>query len=196
MKEENAVNKTSNDSPYVIASTEHDAAIKKEINRRRGFFITYFLERKSEELGRKKFDEQRAKLIKYAGERFDLAQEGKRQYHELEELSNKKLMQWEELEKLLRQWLENDAVGNDWGQDAVEKTILGYRRDFKRNQNNIRARLMRIKDPNADFRKRVLNPETREAAIRKYVQNHIHSKHYTVMALNILFEELEKLRRR
>jgi hypothetical protein len=121
-----------------------------------------------------------------------LAQEGKRQFRKIEELSGKKLMEWKELEKPLRQWLENDAVGNDWGQDAVERTILSYRKDFERKQNHIRARQKRIKDPDADFRRRVLNPKTRAAAITKYIQNHRYSKHYMVMAFNILFEELEK----
>ena len=180
---------------YPEVSLYYTLAVERDMKRQKAVFCSDFLERKKGELDEKKFNEQRAKLEKRAAECWDLAQEGKRRYRELEEKSGKKLIDWEELEKPLRQWLENKILGTeDENQATVERTIPSYRKDFDRKQNSIKTRQRRIKDPDADFRKRVLNPETREAAIRKYVQNHIHSKHYTVLAFNIVFEELEKRR--
>lgn len=182
-------------SPYVMVSTNYGANIAATMKLQKGNFVNAFLEIKKAELGAEKFDKQKAKLEKYAGECWERAQEGKRRFRELEELSGRRIMEWKDLEKPLRQWLENDMVGNRWGQDAVELTIKSYHRDFERNQNHVKGRLRRIRDPDADFRKRVLNPETREAAIKKYTHDHVNWRYYTTMAFNILFEELEKRRR-
>jgi hypothetical protein len=156
--------------PYILVSTHYDT--KKAMRGQREAFCLGYINLKRVELGTEKMNREKQKLWDYAGKCWDLAQEGKRRFHELEEESGRRIMQWKELEKPLRQWLENDAEGNEWGQDAVERTVEARHRGFVRKQNRIRTRQKRIRDPDADFRKRVLNPETREAAITKYVQNH------------------------
>jgi uncharacterized protein YdiU (UPF0061 family) len=181
-------------SEYRMVTPEYDAAIDRAMHYQKQAFCKGYIEKMQEKLGVAKVEEQKEELWKHAAKCFDLAQEGKRHFYELQERSEREFMDWKKLEKPLRQWLENEAVGSDWGQDAVERTIPSYRRNFERNQRRIKASQNRIRDTDADFRKRVLNPETREAAITKYVRNHVHYRHYIAEALNILFEQLEQRR--
>lgn len=178
--------------PYIQVSTNYDKMVETDLQRRKGHFIDAFLEHKKGELGREKFEKEQAKFKEHAAKCWELAQQGKEQFRKLQERSEREIMNWEELEKPLRQWLENEAEGNDWGQDAVERTIPSYKRAFERNQRHIRAVKNRITDTRSDFRKRVLNPATREAAITKYVRNHVNWRIFMADALDILFEELEQ----
>jgi hypothetical protein len=174
----------------VVASVNYDT--EKQIIHDRGVFVTDFMNRRRMELGSDKFDRQRGKLEKEALKCWELMRDGKLRFYELEEESGRKIVEWKPIEKALRQWLENRMKANDETKEMVERTVEARQRDFIRAQNKIRTRLKSIKDPNADFRERVLNPETRQEAIKKYVLNHRDWRHYTSMALNILFEELER----
>lgn len=179
---------------YTAVSLEYDRAIERAMQERKTAFCRGYLALKESELGTKKMNREREKLWNHAAKCWDLAQAGRRRFYELEEESGRRIMEWKDLEKPLRQWLENEAVGEGWTEDMVERTVEARHRDFLHEQKRVKGRMNRIRDPNADFRKRVLNPETREAAIRKYVRNHVNWKHYIAEALNILFEELEKRR--
>jgi hypothetical protein len=179
---------------YVQVPANYPRMVERFLQEQKSYAVSEYLERKKAELGTEKFEKQRPKLEAEAHQHWKLAQDGKEQFRKLQEQSERKLMEWKLLEKSLRQWLENEAEYSDWGQDAVERTIPSYRNYFERNQNHIRSRQNQIRDPDADFRQRVLNPETRREAIKKYVQNHRDWRHYTVEALNILFEQLEKRR--
>jgi hypothetical protein len=175
---------------FAVASVNYDT--QKEINYRKGVFVTGFMNRRRMELGSDKFDRQLGKLEKEALKCWELMREGERRFYELEEESGRRIVEWKPIEKALRQWLENRMKANDETQDMVDRTVEARQRDFIRAQNQVRTRLKSIKDPDADFRKRVLKPEIRQEAIKKYVMNHRDWRHYTAMALNILFEELER----
>lgn len=176
----------------VMVSLDSNAKMEREIARRKGIFCTIYLERKESELGVKKFENERAKLFKQAAKCWDLAQEGKRCYSELEEESYRRIMEWRELEKPLRQWLENEAVSEGWTEDMIQKTVEARHRDFERNQNNVQARLRPIIDPDVDFKERMLNPETRKEAITKYLVDNVNKAHFQAEAFVLIFAELDK----
>ncbi len=178
----------------VMVTTKYDRMIAEELERRRGFFVTNVLNRERAELGNKKFEEKRTQLAEEATRHWDLAQEGKRHFRELEEASHREIMNWKELEKPLRQWLENQAVGEGWSKEMVERTIISRRKDFERAQKKVEARLRPKVDPNIDFRQRVLNSATREEALKHYLLNHVNRSHFIMEAIKLLFELSQKRR--
>ena len=174
--------------PDVMVSTDYNKKVEAEVRRQRGFFINDFLEKQKTKLSIEEFMKQQAKLSEEAGKHFDLAHEGKMEFYRLEEQSAIELMNWKDLEKALRQWLENEGHASE----LVEKSIENHKAEFETRQANIKQRTAAAKyDRDADFRLKVLNPKTREQAFRDFLPD---EKHFSIETFKLLFELLEKRR--
>jgi len=177
---------------HLIVSTQRDAKIEADIQRRRGHFITERLDQKRRELGVREFKKQREKLAKEFEQAWNQAQKAKVALRELEERSHVKLVEWPSLEKLYRLKLEAEG----WPKSVIEKTVVARQKDFERAQRKVQARLRPKVDPDQDFKERLLNPASRREAIKKYLIDHINKTHFLTEAFNIVFEELDKRKRR
>lgn len=175
--------------PYVMVSTDYNKKVEAEVRRQRGFFINDFLEKQKTKLGNEEFMKQQAKLSEEAGKHFDLAHEGKMEFFRLEEQSGIELMNWKDLEKALRQWLENEGHASE----LIEKSVENHKAQFEIRQAQIKHRIAAAKyDPDADFRKRVLDTKTREQALKEFLFGRAGSEHFQIEVLMLLFELLEK----
>ena len=177
--------------PHVIVSTRREAAIKADLQRRRGSFITERLDQKRSELGNKAFEKQRAKLTEEFKQRWEQLQKAKTTLRELEDQMNVKLMEWAPLEKVYHAQFEAEGCSKD----MVEKTVTARRGDFERAQRIVQERLQPKFDLHEDFKRRILDPATRKEAIRYYLIDRTDKKHFLIEALDLIFEELSKLRR-
>lgn len=171
-----------------IVTRERDAKVEAEIQRRRGCFIDEKLEAKRGELGNKEFEKQRGKLEKEAESLWETMRKANAEFERFIEQAEREVMKWAPLEKVLRIKLE--AEGYD--KNVVENAVKARRSDFERLQRIVQERLRPKLDPDQDFRQRVLNSETRKEAIRHYLVDHIHKRHFLIEAFNLVFEELDK----
>jgi hypothetical protein len=176
---------------YIQVSAQRDAKVEAEIQRHRGYFITERLDQKRRELGVKEFKKQRGNLIKEFEQAWKQRQETSSALRELEDQMRRKIMKWAPLEKLYRLKLEAEG----WPKNVIEKTIITRRKDFERAQRIVQGRLRSKIDPGEDFKHRVLNPETRREAIKKYLIDHVNKAHFQMEAFNLIFEELDKRKR-
>jgi hypothetical protein len=180
----------------IAISTDMTPTLEAEMKRQEGFFVNGFLERKKARMKPEKFTKERLKLAKEAGELWQKAREGKRKFHELEEQAQVELITWNVLEKPLRQWLENEAQGRGWTKEQIENTIKSYYQRFEHYQRLVKERLKPRIDPDQDLRQRLLNPETRKQAIQYYLVDCADKHHFLIETINVIFEELEKLKYR
>lgn len=73
--------------------------------------------------------------------------------------------------------------------ENLQKVVERYRVDWNRDQTNLKLRIKIAKfNPDEDFRKRIMDPKTREAAIRRYLIDDTQKRHFLIQALKILFE--------
>jgi len=78
--------------------------------------------------------------------------------------------------------------------EQLQKALERYKNDWKRKQANLKTmKIIAEFDPEADFRKKIMNPKTREEAINRYLA-YESGKHFLIQALKILFEQLDKRR--
>ena len=90
---------------FMIVGPERDTAVKHEIERRKGFFITDFLDEKRAKLGLKKFQKQKPKLIKEAEKAWERKQAKKAAREKKEEEKRReKAKKAAEGRRLRRQW--------------------------------------------------------------------------------------------
>jgi len=124
----------------IIVSQDYTEAVKRELTIRKGHFISAFIANKQ---GTRE-DGEKA---------WNLSQAGKRKFHELMELSGTQVMEWKELEKPLRQWLENQGKAEAWTKEQIQNSINARKIEFETNQIRVKARAGVIYDVNADFLK-------------------------------------------
>lgn len=177
---------------HLIVTAYRDRAVEAEIERQRGFFLTEKLDEKRMELGDQEFEKQRAKLTREAEQQWEQLQKAKAALRELEERMNREIMDFAPLEKAYRAKFEAEGCSKE----MIEKTLQHRRSDFERAQGIVKERFRPQIDPDQDFRQRVLNPATRREAVERYLINHIHKTHFLTEAFNLIFEELDKRRRR
>lgn len=168
-----------------------DVRIEAEIARRKGLFVTDGLEQKQSELGAKEFEKQKSKLMKEFEQRWEQIQQANATIRELEEHSRFKITEWSPLEKAYRLKLEAEG----YNKQIIENTLKHRRREFDRNQYNVKARLKPRTDPDQNFRRRVLDPATRNEALTYYLVNHVDKRHFLFEAIKLLFELNETKRR-
>jgi len=172
----------------VMVPSQYKKTIDDEILRHREAFIAEGFNQKRAELGYKKFEKQKETLRKEFEQTWNTMQEAKAKIRELEDCMNRKIIKWTPLEKVYRIFFE--AKGEP--KTVIERTLISRRRSFERAQRIVQQRLRPRVDPDQDFRQRILNPETRREAIKKYLCDHVNKAHFQAEAFNLLFEELEK----
>ena len=172
----------------VIVSAQRDARVEAFKGEQRGHFVTDILNRKQAELGNKEFDNQRNKLEIEARNLWEQVQKTKAAIRELTEQSLIRIMDFAPLEKAYRIKLTAEGCSVE----MIEKTLLARRADFDFAQRRVQERLRPPFDPDADFKKRVLNPATREEALKHYLLNHVNRGHFTVEVIKLLFELNER----
>jgi len=182
---------------YAIAEKDMEAAYRQEMEVHKSIFITDFKEQKLAELGREKFDKEEQKLAEEGAKLWDRAQREKRKYRELEEQVSREIMDWKTLLKPLRLWLESEGAGRGWSKDIIENTIRRELGHFQTAQHQVAERLKAAAyDPNRDFRERMLDPQRRQQAIRHFLFNSADKSHWLIKTVELLFSELDKLKRR
>ena len=172
----------------VIVSQGRDASIERFEIKKKGFFVNDFLAKKKDALGHQKFDQQRPKLEIEARNLWEQVQKTKATILELTEQSLIRIMDFAPLEKAYRIKLTAEGCSVE----MIEKTLLARRADFDFAQRRVQERLRPPFDPDADFKKRVLNPATREEALKHYLLNHVNRGHFTVEVIKLLFELNER----
>lgn len=183
--------------PFIITGPGYEQMVERAQEERKGFFINEFLEQKLAELGREKLEKQKQKLTEEGAKLWDRAQQGKRRYFELEEQAGRKIVDWKVLEKSLRLWLENEGKGRGWSKEMIENTVQRELGHFQTAQYQVQERLKAAAyDPLADFRKRMLNPQTRESAIRHFLFDSAEKAYWLRETVKLLFEQLDRLKRR
>lgn len=113
---------------YVIVGSEYEGAVKRELEIRKGYFITDFVQSKRG-------------TEKQALEAWNRMQKAKRMLDELEERSRRELMGFKPIEKQLRIWLE--ARGEP--RKVIGRTVKAWRSSFERAQHHVRQRLETLK---------------------------------------------------
>lgn len=180
---------------YVQVTSDVDAIYKRELDVHKSVFISDFLEVKKRE-DYKNFEANREKFTKQGAELWKTFQAGKRKYNELEERSHREIMKWKTLEKPLRQWLENEGAGRGWSKEMIENTVNTRKHDFETAQHIIRERRKSAAyNVEEDFKRRMLDPATRKAAIQHFLYDSADKPHFLIETIELLFAELDKLRR-
>lgn len=180
----------------VTVGSGYERAVEEELKRLKGDFVNGFLELEKKKLGAK-FERERDKLAKEGAELWDRSQQGKETYFRLEERSHVEIMDWKDLEKQLRMWLENEARSRGWTKNMIENTVNARKREFEHAQAVVKARIEKSQYSEEQvFRKRMLNPATRKEAIQYFLRDNVDKQHYLVETISLIFDELEQLRRR
>jgi len=181
--------------PYIIAGLGHERMVERAQEERKGLAVGEYLKRKEYE-DPKNFERNRERLAKQGAELWEKAQRGKRKYYELEEQSHREIMDWKTLKNPLKRWLESEGEIRGWKKEMIENSIEARRLDFETAQHQVRERLKAASfNPEVDFRERLLDPSKREEALRHYLVDRADKARFLMLALNILFSELDKLKR-
>lgn len=175
-------------SEPLMVDVKREAAAKAEMQRIRGIFITERLDQKRNELGVKEFKKQREKLTKEFERQWEQLQKAKATIRELEERMTRQIIEWTPLKAAYQAKLEAEG----YNKQIIENTIKSRRSEFERAQKIVKARLRPKLNPDEDFKCRVLNPETRREAVKKYLIDHTNKTHFLAEAFNLIFEELDK----
>ena len=174
------------EKPYSEQTYEREMEFHKSI------FINDFRKKKLAELGPEKFEKQEQKLTKEAEARWSRIRKARSKILDLEEKMHTELMKWSQLEKLYRDWLEAAAHP----QRVIENTIEARLRDFQTAQTVLRERLKTAAyNADEDFKRRMLNPETRQQAIQYFLSDNVEKPHFLIKTIELLFSELDKLKR-
>lgn len=180
-------------SKDIPVSADYTHAVEVDIGRRKGIFINARLDQKRGELGVKEFNKQRPELIKEFEQRWEQLQKAKATIRELEDRSSREIMKWAPLEKAHLVRLEAEG----WKKEVIENTINARKREFDHVQGIVKRRIIASKyDEKADFRARISNPATRKEALERFLRHHVHKDVFLLEAIEILWSELDKLKRR
>lgn len=170
--------KEETDFPFIQVPVEHEAAVKAEIRRRKGHFITDFVK-------------NRRGTQKQAEEAWERLQEAKAVIREFEDRMSREIAEWTPLEKAHLAKLEAEG----WDKKVIENTLAARKRDFDRAQNIVKTRIKASEyDVEKDFRESVLNPATRREALERFLHHHVHKNHFLLEALELLWSEVDNLK--
>lgn len=180
-------------SDYFKVEKTSEIAFKREMEVHKGIFITETLEKAKAKLGIEEFEKKREKLTQDAEARWLRIRKARSEILDVEERMQAQPMKWNPLERLYREWLEARGDPKEW----IENTVKARRQDFEIAQHQVQERLKAAAyDPAEDFKQKMLDPKTRQDAIQHYLFDSADKPHFLIETVKLLFEELDKLKRR
>ena len=167
--------------PYIILENKLDS-IDKRNNHIKNRFTSYFMENRKTNLEEAKKAWKKVSEAKFA-------------LDNLLEMQKRQVVKWKKIHECLRVLYMNQPTPPT--EEQLQKTVDRYKVNWQREQTNMKARKIAAQfDPEEDLRKRLLDPKTRKSAIEHYLLNRGSDNHFLFKTLEIIFGELDKLKRR